>query len=158
MLFSKKQKALISVCNGTCIPIAEIPDEAFSQGMLGKGYGIIPEDTGFYSPADGKIESVAESKHAYSIATDDGLDILVHIGIDTVELKGAAFEPLVSEGQRVKAGDAIAKADIELIKQRGLSPISAVLVTDSEKIENIAYKFGNTAGGKDVAMYYSLKK
>lgn len=158
MIFSKKQSYMLAVCDGVISPISEIPDEAFSQGMLGKGYAQEPENGVFRSPVDGVVESIAETKHAYSIHTKNGLDILVHVGVDTVEMKGEGFEAQVSEGQTLTAGDIIARVDIELVKARGFSPITAVLVTNPEKIENIAYKFGNGTGGKDAAMYYSIKK
>ena len=149
---------MLAVCDGASAPVSEIPDEAFALGLLGKGFAQDPENGTFRSPVDGKIENVAKSKHAYSIHTRDDLDILVHIGVDTVELNGEGFEPLVSEGQSVRAGDIIAKADIELIRSRGFNPITAVLITNPDKIENIAYKFGETIGGKDSIMIYEIKK
>ena len=158
MIFSKKQNQLLAVCDGVSLPIAEIPDEAFSMGLLGRGFAQDPESNIFRSPISGKIESVSKTKHAYSIHTKNDLDILVHIGVDTVELNGEGFEPMVSDGDTVKAGDPLCSADIELIKRRGFNPITAVLITNPEKIENIAYKFGATVAGRDCPMYYSVKK
>lgn len=158
MIFSKKQNYMVAVCNGVSAPVSEIPDEAFALGLLGKGYAQDPAENVFRSPVDGKIENISKTKHAYSIHTRDDLDVLVHIGVDTVEMNGDGFEPCVSEGQSVRAGEVIARADIGLIKERGFNPITAVLITNPEKIENIAYKFGTTSAGKDAVMYYSIVK
>ena len=158
MIFSKKQGYMVAVCNGMSAPVSEIPDDAFALGLLGKGYAQDPESNEFRSPVDGRIESVSKTKHAYSIHSKDDLDVLVHIGVDTVEMNGEGFEPCVTEGQKIKAGEIIARADIGLIKERGFNPITAVLITNPERIENIAYKFGNTTAGKDAVMYYSIVK
>lgn len=157
-LFKKTQKCLYAVCNGKSTGVSEIPDEAFSGGMLGLGFAIEPSDRQFYSPVDGRVESVAETGHAYTVQTDDGLDVLVHIGVDTVQLHGEGFEPLVKAGDRVKAGTPLACADIDLIRSRGLPTVSAVLVTNPEKIVDIDYRFGSVLGGKDAVMYFRMRK
>lgn len=154
---SNKQSCLYAVCTGRCTNISEIPDEAFSGGMLGTGFATEPLDDGsFYCPADGKVESVAQTGHAYTIHTNDGLDVLVHIGVDTVQLHGEGFESQVKEGQHVKAGTPLAKADLAFIRTKGLDPITAVLVTDPEKIGNIDYRFGSVTGGKDAVMSFCI--
>ena len=158
MIFTKKQKSMLAVCDGASAPVSEIPDEAFALGLLGKGFSQDPENGIFRSPVDGKIENVAKSKHAYSIHTRDDLDVLVHIGVDTVELNGEGFTPLVAEGQNVRAGDMIAKADIALIRSRGFNPITAILITNPDRIENVAYKFGPATAGRDAVMFYGTKK
>lgn len=158
MIFSKKQASMLAVCDGVSAPISEIPDEAFALGLLGKGFAQDPENNIFRSPVDGRIENITKTRHAISIHTDNDLDVLVHIGVDTVEMNGEGFECRVSEGDKVKAGQIIANANIKLIKEKGFNPITAVLITNPEKIENIAYKFGNANAGKDVVMYYSIVK
>ena len=158
MIFTRKQKQMLAVCDGASAPVSEIPDEAFAMGLLGKGFAQDPENGVFRSPVDGRIENVSKTKHAYSIHTKDNLDVLVHIGVDTVELNGEGFVARVAEGQNVLAGDIIANADISLIKERGFNPITAVLITNPEKIENIAYKFGKAIGGNDAVMLYAVKR
>lgn len=157
MIFSKKQSAMLAVCDGLSAPISEIPDEAFALGLLGKGFAQDPENDIFRSPVDGIVENIAKTKHAISIHTDDDLDVLVHIGVDTVEMNGDGFEVRVSEGDKVKAGQIIANAKIALIKEKGFNPITAVLITNPEKVKNIAYEFGKTTAGKDAVMYYTRK-
>ncbi len=157
MLFSKKQICLPAVCVGKTVPLSEMPDEAFSSGMLGVGYAIEPADGQFYSPVDGKIESVAEAKHAYTITTDEGLDILIHIGVDTVSLGGEGFVPQVKAGDRVRAGEPLAVADLDLIRGKGLPTVTAVLVANPEKIEHTELKYG-AVSTRDAVMCFRFKK
>lgn len=154
----KKQNCLYAVCNGRSTNLSEIPDEALAGGMLGTGFAVEPDDGLFYSPADGRVESVAETGHAYTIHADGGLDVLVHIGVDTVKLHGEGFEPLVREGQKVRVGTPLARVNIELIKSKGLPAITAVLVTNPEKTEETDYRFGTVTGGKDAVMFFRIRK
>ena len=158
MLFGKKTISLCTPCAGKSIPLSEIPDEAFAGGMLGIGFGVEPTEGHFCAPIDGAIQSVAEAKHAYTILTDDGLDVLVHIGVDTVRMNGEGFIPRVKAGQYVKVGDVIADADLDLIRQRNLPTTVAVLVTNPERTENTEYEYGNVAGGKDIVMRCRLTR
>ncbi len=150
----KKEKALYAVCTGRSVELARVPDEAFAGGMLGVGFGVEPSVGEICSPADGRIESVAETSHAYTILTDDGLDVLVHIGVDTVGLHGEGFEALVKAGDRVRVGDKLARVDLDFIKGRGLPTVTAVLVTDPEKITDISFRFGAAVAGMDAVMHY----
>ena len=154
----QKSNSLLAVCNGNAQSLANVPDEAFASEMLGKGFAIEPSDGSFYAPVDGKIESIAKTLHAYTIHSRDGHDILIHIGVDTVEMGGEGFETLVKEGQEVKAGDPLVKADPSRIRQKGFSAITSVLVTDADAIERIEYRFGMVSGGKDTVMSYQNRK
>ncbi len=157
MLFSKKQSCLSAVCAGKSMPLSKMSDEAFSSGMLGVGYAIDPTDGCFFSPVSGRVESIPHSKHAYTIQSDTGLDVLVHIGVDTVSLGGEGFESCVKEGTRVKTGDPLAKVDLSLIRSKGYSAMTAVLVTEPEKIEHIEFRFGSVGGVKDAVMCFRVK-
>lgn len=139
------------------MPLSGMSDEAFSSGMLGVGYAIEPLDGSFFSPVSGRVESIPNSRHAYSIQSDTGLDILVHIGVDTVSLGGEGFESCVKEGARVKVGDPLAKIDLSLIRSKGYSAMTAVLVTEPEKIEHIEFRFGSVGGVKDAVMCFRVK-
>ena len=96
--------------SGKLVPLSEVPDETFASGVLGEGIAIEPSDGLFCSPVDGTVETIAETKHAIGFAADNGLEILVHVGLETVSLNGEGFEILVKEGDRVKAGQPVAKA------------------------------------------------
>ncbi len=153
-VFSKQRGALLSVADGRAIPLSEVPDEAFSSGMLGTGFAVEPDKGTIYSPVDGRVEGVTDSRHAYSIRSDDGLDVLVHIGVDTVKLGGAGFLPLVSEGDRVSAGDAIARADLGVIRAAGCRTVTPVLIANGEGLEGVRFKLGSVTGGKSPVMLY----
>ena len=101
--------------SGKIIPITEVPDSVFSEKVLGDGIAIIPSDGKIYSPINGVVSSVAETLHAYGFTSDDGLDVLVHFGLETVNLKGEGFKSYVKDGDRVSVGDLVAEVDIELL-------------------------------------------
>jgi glucose-specific phosphotransferase system IIA component len=130
--FFKKEKALNSVTKGTIIDITSVDDEVFSKKLLGEGFAITPQSNDFFSPANGTVSDVAETLHAYCITTDDGLEVLIHIGIDTVELKGNHFTSLVKKGQKLNAGTPIARAALDKIKNAGYKTTTMVVVTNSE--------------------------
>ncbi len=155
--FRKKKNAFLATQNGKIIDLKDVPDEAFSQKMLGDGVAIMPTGNDICSPVDGTIIQVTDTLHAYGIASDDGLDVLVHVGINTVELKGEGFETLVKEGDKVKAGDVIARADLPLIKSKGYELYTPVLITNMDDIKELSVCDGNVEAGKTVIMTYSKK-
>ncbi len=158
MLFQKKESVLLAVANGKAIELAEVPDDAFASGMLGVGFAIVPSDGTIYAPASGVVESIADSKHAYTIQSDDGLDLLVHIGIDTVELKGEGFLPMVTAGDRVKAGDVLARVDLNLLRGRNFPTAIPVLISNSDAVFIKKTRTGNVIGGEDAVLDYRLLK
>ena len=156
MLFAKKKSNLLAVANGRAIPLSNVPDEAFSTGLLGQGFAIDPSDGTICSPAAGCLQTISESKHAYTISTDDGLDLLIHIGIDSVALKGEGFTPLCEVGNQLKAGDALVKVDLALLDARGIPRIIPVVVTNPERLKDIDFAYGPADGGKSEVMHYRL--
>ena len=122
---------------GKVIPYTEIPDPTFAAGTLGQGVGIQPEDEFVYAPIDGEISSVAESKHAIGISGDNDMEVLIHVGVDTVEMKGDGFEDFVKEGDKVKKGQKIMKFDREKIKAAGHPDTVVLLLTNSDDYENV---------------------
>lgn len=119
---------IISPLTGKAIALEEVPDPVFSQKIIGDGAAIVPDDGKIVSPVDGEIVSVADTKHAFGFRSEDGLELLVHVGLETVSLKGECFEVFVNVGDKVKAGDLIARVDLEFLKEREISPITPVLV------------------------------
>ena len=105
MFFKKKEVEIVSPVKGKLISIKEVPDVTFSEEMVGKGIAIIPEENEIYSPVEGKITTVFITGHAVGITTKEGIDLLIHIGMDTVNLKGEGFEVKVKDGKHVKPGD-----------------------------------------------------
>ena len=125
-------KKLYAPIQGTVIARNEIPDETFAAGVLGDGVGIDPKEGVVVAPFDGEISSVTDTKHAIGITGPADMEVLIHVGVDTVNMKGDGFELLVEEGQKVKAGQKLMTFDIEKIKAAGYSPVAAVLLTNSD--------------------------
>ena len=119
-----------SPMTGTVIPLSEVPDEAFAGKMMGEGAAVIPDDEYVYAPADGTVTFVFPTKHAIGFQTDGGHEMLIHVGIDTVSLSGDSFEAFVHDGDHVRTGDKLLKADIQEIKDKVPSLASPVLFTD----------------------------
>ena len=119
-----------SPMTGTVIPLSEVPDEAFAGKMMGDGAAVIPDDEYVYAPADGTVTFVFPTKHAIGFQTDGGHEMLIHVGIDTVSLSGDSFEAFVHDGDHVRTGDKLLKADIQEIKDKVPSLASPVLFTD----------------------------
>lgn len=117
---------------GNVIPRSEIPDETFASGVLGDGVGIDPEEGIVYAPFDGEISSVTDTRHAVGITGPGEMEVLIHVGVDTVNMKGDGFALLVNEGDKVKKGQRLLTFDIEKIRAAGYSPVTAVLLTNSD--------------------------
>ena len=122
---------------GQFVKQEDIPDETFAQGILGAGLGIQPEEGVVYAPFDGTISSVAESKHAIGISGAGDMELLIHVGVDTVAMNGDGFEPLVSEGDSVKLGQPILRFSREKIKAAGHPDLVVVLLTNSDDYTNV---------------------
>ena len=128
----KKALSLYAHLNGTIIPLKDVDDEAFSTGILGDGVAIEPSDGNLYAPCNGKIDSIFDTKHAVNIISDDGAEILLHIGINTVRLGGKFFKSYVSDGQIVKQGDLLISFDLEKIKDAGYDITTPIIVCNSD--------------------------
>ena len=127
-----KKTEIYSPVNGKIIDLAEVNDDAFRTGALGKGCAVIPENGEFCAPADGKVAAVFETGHAVGMVTDDGVEILIHIGLDTVKLEGKYFTAHVKSGDTVKKGDLLISVDIDAIKAEGYDMTTPVVVTNSK--------------------------
>ena len=144
--------------SGTLVPLSEVPDETFASGVLGEGIAIEPSDGLFCSPVDGTVETIAETKHAIGFAADNGLEILVHVGLETVSLNGEGFEILVKEGDKVKAGQPVAKADLALIRERGLKTITSIVLTGGADEKELHCAEGIAAAGKTPVLTLTAKE
>ena len=151
-----KKHTLLAACGGEVIKLSDVSDEVFSSGMLGEGFGIIPDGKDFFSPISGVVTNAHEAGHAYMITSDEGVELLVHLGINTVELEGEFFSPVVKVNMRVSQGDKLAYADTEKIRDRGFDPVCVVIVTNSEKLEQLKITYGKVKP-KDIVMEYTIK-
>ena len=156
--FLKKQGKIISPMSGDVIAIEKIQDQAFSQKILGDGFGVIPNENTVYSPVNGKVVKVFDTKHAVCIETDDNLEILIHLGIDTVTLAGEGFDVFVKEGDDIKTGDKIMSMDIDFIKSKNLHTTCCVILTNHDILSNLKILSGSANGGKSVAAEYKMGK
>ena len=144
--------------SGKLVPLSEVPDETFASGVLGEGIAIEPSDGLFCSPVDGTVETIAETKHAIGFAADNGLEILVHVGLETVSLNGEGFEILVKEGDKVKAGQPVAKADLALIRERGLKTITSIVLTGGADEKELHCAEGLATAGKTPVLTLTAKE
>ena len=122
---------------GTLVPQDQIPDATFASGVLGAGLGITPSKGIVVAPVDGTISTVAESKHAIGISTESGLELLIHVGVDTVQMNGDGFSPAVAEGDTVKQGDLLLNFDIDKIHKAGYADTVVFLLTNSDDYNDV---------------------
>ena len=141
-----------SVADGEVINIEDVKDPVFSQKMMGDGFAVEPENGHIVSPVAGKVTSVFPTKHALGLVTDNGLEVLVHIGLDTVSLEGKPFEVKVSEGQTVAAGDLLVEADLDAIRAAGRETSTIVVFTNADAIKSVKVEHtGKLAANTPVA-------
>lgn len=143
--FKKKEFGIndvITPCSGEMIPAKSINDPIFSQEILGKTIGIIPTDGNIYAPVSGKLEVMYPTGHAFGISREDGTSLLVHIGIDTVNLKGQGFKVFHKQGDDVKIGDKIVSVDLNLVKEKGYDTTTMLIITEigTNQISYIDYQ------------------
>ncbi len=126
-----------SPAKGKAVPLAQVNDPTFADGILGKGAAVIPSEGKIYAPVDGTVGMMFETKHAVSLTTEYGAEILVHVGLDTVELKGKFYEGHVKAGDKVKAGDLLISFDIDQVKAAGYDVVTPVLVCNTDDYASV---------------------
>ncbi|MCI5669281.1 MAG: glucose PTS transporter subunit IIA, partial [Oscillospiraceae bacterium] len=143
-----KEITLYSHLNGTVVPLENVADDVFSQRIIGDGIAVEPCEGRLYSPCDGKIDSVFDTKHAINILSEDGAEILLHIGIDTVKLEGKYFEAHVSDGQKVKKGDLLITFEIDKMKEAGYTLTTPMIICNADDYSSFEpLAEGRTAAG-----------
>lgn len=142
---------LVSPLAGELLPLSEVKDEVFSSGAMGEGVAVEPSEGVLHAPADGKVVMTFPTGHAIGMKTSDGAEILMHIGMDTVNLQGHGFETLVAKGDEVKAGDELVKFDIDAIHAKGYVVTTPIVVTNSKDYEKITVvSQGNVKVGQEI--------
>jgi len=132
-----KEREIVAPIDGKAVDIEEVPDEVFAQKMVGDGMAILPVGDTFCAPVAGKVTKIFETNHAFSIDAGGGVTVMVHIGLDTVELGGEGFERLVEEGADVEAGDAIIRIDYEKVSQKARDMLTPVVITNESGVTTI---------------------
>lgn len=147
-----KTITLYSHMNGTAVKLEDVEDEVFSQKILGEGAAVEPSEGKLYAPCDGKIDSVFDTKHAVNMVSDDGVEILLHIGIDTVKLGGQYFEAHVSDGQEVKKGDLLISFDMDKIKAAGYKVTTPIIIGNTDDYASVESAAENSISAGDIIL------
>jgi len=135
-----REPALLTIfapVSGDVVPIENVDDPVFAQTMVGNGLAINPETATVVAPVSGTLTNVFPTGHAVGITTPEGMEVLVHVGLDTVELKGEGFQRLVTEGGTVKVGDPLLQLDLKTLRNKARSLVTPVIVTNMDKVEHM---------------------
>jgi len=144
-LFKKKSIEIIAPVAGETVTLKSVNDEVFSQKMVGDGIAILPREGSFGAPIEGKVSKIFSTGHAYIIKHKSGIEVMVHIGLDTVSLKGEGFRIVAGEGDSVKAGDTIIEADLVLIESLGREIVTPVVISEMGPFETLETKHGKVS-------------
>ncbi|MFJ6311885.1 beta-glucoside-specific PTS transporter subunit IIABC [Pseudarthrobacter oxydans] len=147
---------IVAPVAGRAVALADVQDKVFASGAMGRGLGIIPADGHIYSPITGTIKAAMKTGHAFGIKSEDGVEVLVHIGIDTVQLQGRGFEAAVTRGQQVRAGDLLAVVDLALVAEAGYDTTTLVMVTNTAQLGSVDPVDGGTLAKGDTAITVRL--
>lgn len=156
-LFKKKNISIVAPMTGEVVEIDKVPDEVFSTKMIGDGIAINPFEGIVVAPCDGKIIQVFPTKHAIGILTEEGLEILIHVGIDTVNLKGKGFESFIKADQYVKKGQKLLEIDLEYVKNHAKTLLSPIVITNMNIVDKFSKKMGKVKKGKNKIMNIEFK-
>ena len=150
-------QVILAPLTGKAVPLSEVPDSVFSEKVLGDGVAIIPADGKIVSPVDGEISTVAETSHAYGFTSENGQEVLVHVGLETVSLNGECFKVYGKAGDKVKAGDLVAEVDLEYLKEREINPITPVLICSDTEGKELQYTEGDVKAGESEVLVLAEK-
>ena len=132
-----KVEIITAPVNGKLVKLTDIDDDAFKSGVLGNGVAIIPEDRTFVSPVTGTITTLFNTNHAIGITSDSGVEVLIHVGMDTVNTEGRGFTPLIKEGDKVAIGQPILNVDLDLLKSEGYSTTTPIVITNTDEFLDV---------------------
>lgn len=139
---SNAKKQILAPVSGRVVPMSEVNDPTFCQEILGKGVAVVPSEGKVVAPASGEVVVMFETKHAVSIRTEDGAELIIHIGLDTVNLRGEHFTAHVAQGDHVKAGDVLVEFDMEAIKEAGYDVITPIVICNTPDFPNMVCHTG----------------
>lgn len=154
----KKDFEIFAPVKGKVIPIEEVPDDVFSQKIVGDGIAIKPYEGKIYSPIDGEVAAIVDSLHAYGIRAENGLEILVHFGLETVNLNGEGFTPCVKVGDKVKKGDLLSEVDLKFLEKNKINTITPVVISEGAENKNLKFNYGDAEEKQDVIIQISDNK
>ncbi|WGL96366.1 PTS glucose transporter subunit IIA [Arsenophonus nasoniae] len=143
---------IIAPISGEIVNIEDVPDVVFAEKIVGDGIAIKPTGNKIVAPVDGTIGKIFETNHAFSIESDNGIELFVHFGIDTVELKGEGFTLLAEEGQKVQKGDLVLELDLPLLEEKAKSTLTPVVISNMDEIKELTKLTGSVVVGETVIM------
>ncbi|BET97369.1 PTS glucose transporter subunit IIA [Xenorhabdus taiwanensis] len=143
---------IIAPLSGEIVNIEDVPDVVFAEKIVGDGIAIKPTGNKIVAPVDGTIGKIFETNHAFSIESDSGIELFVHFGIDTVELKGEGFKRIAEEGQRVQKGDLVLEFDLAFLEERAKSTLTPVVISNMDEIKELTKINGSVVVGESVIM------
>ncbi|AIB45591.1 PTS glucose transporter subunit IIA [Haemophilus influenzae] len=160
-LFGSKENKSVEVeiyapISGEIVNIEDVPDVVFSEKIVGDGVAVRPIGNKIVAPVDGVIGKIFETNHAFSMESKEGVELFVHFGIDTVELKGEGFTRIAQEGQSVKRGDTVIEFDLVLLESKAKSVLTPIVISNMDEISCIVKKSGEVVAGESVVL--ALKK
>ncbi|MDH2998878.1 PTS glucose transporter subunit IIA [Pasteurellaceae bacterium LFhippo2] len=147
-----KEVKIYAPISGEIVNIEDVPDVVFSEKIVGDGIAIRPAGDLIVAPVNGTIGKIFETNHAFSIESDEGVELFVHFGIDTVELKGEGFTRLAEEGQKVKVGEPVIKFDLEVLEPKAKSVLTPVVISNMDEISNLQKLSGEVVKGESVVL------
>ncbi|MDI9389267.1 MAG: PTS glucose transporter subunit IIA [Synergistota bacterium] len=154
----KKRVKLLAPVSGTVVPLDQVPDPVFAGRMVGDGVALAPDEGGdVLAPCDGELVALFSTGHAFGIRGEHGLEVLVHVGIETVALEGEGFTLLAAAGDRVRAGDPVVRFDMEVIASKAPSTLTPVVITTGDLVKSFKPAEGRVRAGRDVLMEVELK-
>lgn len=152
-----KTEQLVSICDGRITPLRMVKDTIFSQRLTGDGVGLIPESGDFVAPCDGTVKLIFKGNHAMVIEKEDGVNIMIHIGLNTVSLNGQGFTGHVTRGQEVKTGDLLVEVDMNFMQEHRVDLTSVVLIMDPKTVRNLeCHEYGSAQKGKTKIIEYTV--
>lgn len=131
------EEVIYSPADGTVMDLTDVPDPVFSQKMMGEGIAVEPSNGEIVSPAEGEVIQLFHTKHAVGIRTRSGIELLIHVGLETVNMNGEGFTAHIKEGDKVKVGDPLITCDLELIKEKASSTVIPIVIMNGEAVETI---------------------
>lgn len=149
---TSKEVKIYAPLSGEIVNIEDVPDVVFSEKIVGDGVAIRPTGDTIVAPVNGTIGKIFETNHAFSIESDEGVELFVHFGIDTVELKGEGFTRLAEEGQKVSAGDPVIKFDLALLEEKAKSVLTPIVISNMDEISNLQKLSGTVVKGESVVL------
>lgn len=152
-----KTSELVAISHGKLVDLDTVSDPIFAQKMMGDGYALVPNDGKLYSPVSGKVRTIFPTKHAIGITTETGIDVLIHLGFDTVELEGKPFDLNIQEGQTIVAGESIGNVDLSALTQADKDKTFVVVCTDMDQVGSMEINSPQTVEATQNVGYIKIK-